>query len=519
MASKRNRHLRAVEGNADEFRAAANALADRLVWAKMLGMTHAGKRDVYGVLGYDELITAKQYRDRYARGGIAGRVIDALAKAAWRGDGDLFEDEDPEVETPFEKDWDALNEQHDVWSTLCRAHIQASLASFSVILIGAVGRLDTPLPKGKPGAVLYVKPFGGGIVNPQQPRASTASGAVDADVIVDKWDEDSESPRFGKPLTYLLKRTNFITPGEDRPVHWTRMVHVPAIGFLDDDIYGPPGLEDVWNYLIDLDKVVGGGAEAFWLRANQGTHLNVDKKMTFANAGDREAELARLAEQADKYAHQQTRMLRTTGVDVKALGSDVADFKNPMDALVTLIAGTKGIPKRILTGSEMGQLASEQDRDNWNDQVKDCRKGYALPTVLRPFVNRLIEYGYLTKPKQWEPMWPDEEAMSEPEKMAAAKGMAETNDHGSIIFTSAEIREYVGYEPLSDEDIADELKVREAVTAADKEDVTPDAPDAEDILDEENDPEAEVDTEEEQIDKIAAALKHGGTVNITVVKE
>jgi hypothetical protein len=159
-------------------------------------------------------------------------------------------------------------------------------------------------------------------------------------------------------------------------------------------------------------------------------------------------------------------------------------------------------------GSEMGQLASEQDRDNWNDQVKDCRTGYAHPTILRPFVNRLIDNGYLSKPAQWQPTWPDEAAMSEPEKIVAGEMMAKLNDHGVIIVTSAEVREFLGYEPLTDEQIADELKVREATAVVD---TTKDG-----AVDENGDPIDGVDPAEEQIDKITAALSRGGRLTIEV---
>src|SRR6185436_2966299 len=257
---------------------AAEALADRIILSRMMGMTHAGARDVYGVLGYDESITARQYRDRYDRGGIASRVVNALPAAVWRGEGTVYEDEDPEKTTPFEMDWDALNEQHDVWSTLCRTHILASLSSFSGLLLGALGELDAPLPKGKPGTLLYLRPYGGGVVDPQATRGQS-TGGTSSELLVQSWDEDTRSPRFGMPLTYQLKQTNTVTPGFLRPVHWTRIVHVPSIGFLEDAVFGPPYLQDVWNYILDLDKVVGGGSEAFWLRANAGTHLNFDKKM------------------------------------------------------------------------------------------------------------------------------------------------------------------------------------------------------------------------------------------------
>lgn len=440
-------------GVVTDIRTFASALIERSALAKQLGYTFSGKRRIYEVLGYDETITARQYRERYARGGIAGRVVDALAKATWRGEGIIFEDEDPKKETTFEAAWKALNDQLKVWSTLQRAHIQASLGSFSVLLLGAPGDFTTELPRGKPGGLLYMTPFGGGVIDLTQMRGQ--SSGVGADVQVSTWEEDSANPRFGQPLSYQLRRTNLTSPELQRPVHWTRVVHIPAPGFLDDAIFGPPGLEGVWNYLDDLDKVVGGGAEAFWMRANAGQQWDIDKKTTIpTDPKDKQAELDRLKDQAEAYEHQMSRIIRTRGVNINQLGSDVADFKNPSDALLTLIAGTTGIPKRILTGSEMGELASSQDRDNWNDQVKDCRTAYAHPVILRPFIERLIEYGYLPPSTQWEVEWPDIESMSEDEKLDTAKKAQSLNAAGEIVITGAELREtYLEKDPLSEEDL------------------------------------------------------------------
>ena len=78
----------------------------------------------------------------------------------------------------------------------------------------------------------------------------------------------------------------------------------------------------------------------------------------------------------------------------------MANFSNPADAILTQIAGSKAIPKRILTGSEMGELASSQDRDNWKDQINGRQTGYAGPYIVRPLVDRLIKYGYLPTPKK-----------------------------------------------------------------------------------------------------------------------
>ncbi|MGH7948635.1 MAG: anti-CBASS protein Acb1 family protein, partial [Candidatus Binataceae bacterium] len=430
------------------LRTLSSALIERFVLARAMGLTHGGKRDVYGVLGYDDTVTPAQYRDRYARGGIAKRIINAMPMAVWRGDGEVVETDDPENQTAFEQAWWQLNDQLKVWSTLQRAHILASLGGFSAILLGAAGDFTTPLPRGKPGGLLYLRPIGGGVVS----STSSQRGQVpvtDSDIQVKDWVEDVKDARFGLPLSYQLKNPNlsqnFNTTMLTKSVHWTRIVHVPAPGFVDDEVFGPPGLEAVWNYLLDLDKVSGGGAEAFWLRANAGTQIDVDKKMALAMANDPasvEAELADLREQAEAYAHQMTRMIRTRGVNINQLGSDVADFSGPQDAVLTLIAGTSGIPKRILTGSEMGELASGQDRDNWNDQVNDVRTSYAHPIVLRPFIERLITYGYLPKPVEWQPRWPQQGAMSDKEKIDGAKVLISLNDHGERVVTGDEVREF-----------------------------------------------------------------------------
>lgn len=442
-----------------ELRSLTSAISERIILARMLGMTHAGKRDVYGVLGYDDTISWRQYRDRYARGGIAGTVVDARPNAVWRGEGGVFEDEDPETETQFEAEWATLNTRFDVWPKCRQAHILASLGSFSGLMLGGLGDWDLELPHGRPGTLLYISPKSGGVVDPLLQQRGRSQDSGGAELTVASWEESAKSPRFGLPLTYYLKNTNVTNPDQGRPVHWSRIVHIPAFGFLDNGVYGPPALERVWNYLLNLDKVEGGGSEAFWLRANAGTHINVDKKMTLsADPKAAEKELQDLKDQADAYAHQLTRMMRTRGVDINQLGSDVADFKGPVDTLITLIAGTCRIPKRIFVGSERGELSSGQDADNWDDEVKDCRNGYAYPTILRPLVTRLIDYGYLTKPAQWKPLWPDIAELTAEEKIDTATKANALNANGQIVITSAEIREtYLDLDPLTE----DELQVEQ----------------------------------------------------------
>ena len=64
-----------------------------------------------------------------------------------------------------------------------------------------------------------------------------------------------------------------------------------------------------------------------------------------------------------------------------------------------MIAATTGIPKRKLTGSERGELASSQDAQAWTDEIETRQTNYAWPNILLPCINRLIWAGVLPEPK------------------------------------------------------------------------------------------------------------------------
>lgn len=424
---------------AAEIRSAASVLIERMQFFRMHGISFNGQRDMYEVLGYDRNISPTQYRERYARGGIAARIVEAFPKATWRGGAELIEDEDPETNTPFEQQWKDLDARLKIWSTLLKTDILAGQGRYAVLLIGAPGELDTELPKGRgnPNTLLYLTPFS------------------EEDARIQEWETSAQSERFGLPRSYMLTRLSANrytsaagTPGFssndlNKPVHWSRIIHI-AENALDNAVFGQPSLERVWNLLDDLDKVTGGGAEAFWLRANQGLQLDVNKDVKMD-----EPERQRLREQADEYANQIRRMLTTRGVKANTLGSDVANFSNPADAIITQIAGAKAIPKRILTGSEMGELASSQDRDNWKDQVNGRQTGHAGPYVVEPLVQRLINYNYLIKPKKFEVIWPHIEVMTESEKAEGASKWASTATAEGPVFNRDEIRDkWYGMKPI-----------------------------------------------------------------------
>ena len=415
---------------------ALSDLISRSSLASRAGLTFNQDRDLYHALGYDRDLTVEKYRQRYRRNPVAARVVEAYPRGTWRGiGGELFEDPDPKVITPFEEAWVEIAQRLKIWPTFMRADILAGLGRYGVLLIGGPGtNLAAPLPEVvKPEEVTFLAPF------------------AEDHAKIKEYETSASSERYTQPKFYTL--TNIVpenkgTPGAGQDVHWSRVIHL-AEGALDDSVFGPPRLERVWNPLDDLEKLVGAGSEAFWLRAHQGYQFDLDKETELAPA-----EETKLSDEVDEFIHGLRRAVRTRGMKLQALGSDVANFDRNVESVISLISSGTGIPQRILMGSERGQLASEQDRVNWSERIQDRRNEYAGPMVVRPLVDRFIKHGILPTPeKGYEIFWPQIFDLSDDERAKIGSKYAEINQkNGTTVITEDEIRDQVlGLGPLPNE--------------------------------------------------------------------
>src|SRR5262245_3150357 len=219
---------RAAEAAREEVRQAASVLLGRIRWMRQAGITFRGARDLYQILGYLRELTTWDHRDRYARGGLAGRIVDVMPDATWRGDPafEVVEDKSGKADTEFERAFVALSTRLSLASLFPKADKLARLSTFSVVLIGAPGDFQDELPRGNGDAsqILYAQAFGGGGGPGGSPRSRAL--AMDADASVFEFETDATNWRFGKPKSYWLRRTDVSAPMLQRPVHWSRVIHV-----------------------------------------------------------------------------------------------------------------------------------------------------------------------------------------------------------------------------------------------------------------------------------------------------
>lgn len=427
------------------FRSASSALVSRLDFARALDLTFYGQRNITEALGYtqDSALTPAAYRQRYNRCGIASRLVRLFPESTWGEGATVYEDPEPDNVTDFEEQLSTLFSRLDFWSRVTRADILTGLGRYGALLIGAPGDLSSDLISKRQirtsDDILGLTPLG-------EERCKIESRV-----------KDKSSPRFGLAETYKVKLFDSDTESFNsfdnlndlstpQIVHWSRIIHI-AEGCLESDLYGEPRLRSVWNYLTDLDKVVGGGAEAAWKRADPGINLDINPEIEM---GEEEEEA--LSEEVEEYEHGLSRFIRTRGGKINVLSAAVTMFGANADSIIQLISASKGIPFRILAGSERGELASTQDRNNWADRVSERREKFANP-LIRHIVDRFIAIGALLAPTEYHISWPEIEELDEGAKAEVAGKIALANKNqveagGELIQTSDEIRESVwGLEP------------------------------------------------------------------------
>ncbi len=373
-----------------------------------LGFSHHHRRDLYEQFGYPRNITLDELFAMYLRNDVANRAVHAYPKATWRDMPIIMDeqgsspDEEDDDFSAFVQDVDALFEQFQIPYWLERADRLASIGQFGLLVCGFNDAMTMDQPLTGNAKLIYLQAY------------------LQRNITVSQWDTDPKSERFGKPLVYTVQTGAFgiqqSSAIKSFRVHHTRVIHI-AEQLDQDDTFGMPRLEPVFNRFMDMEKVVGGASEMYWLNGSRGVALTAD-----ADANIDDAALADMKTQLDEFDHQLRRNIALQGVTAQQLAVQIQDCSLLVDKLMDLIAGTLGIPKRILLGAEAGNLASSQDENNFADRVNERRKTFAGPRILKPLLRMLIDTGNLITPQgQWWIDWPDSAAS--PEKQATIGGM------------------------------------------------------------------------------------------------
>ena len=355
----------------DPIRTLSQLNFERESMAAYLGKSYGGRRKLYDTLGYPKTIQFNDYMGRYRRQDIAKACINIPVKACWRKPPIIMEGGSDQ--SPFEKESNALLVR--LRRYFSRVDRLAGIGTYGVLFFGVddSSKTDTEVKFAKGRNLTY-------LIACSEDSASIVG-----------WNEDNGSPRMGLPEMYEIS-TRTGNSKQTLRVHWSRVIHVPEEP-LESDVFGTPQLEAIYNRLQDIEAVSGGSAEMFWRGAAQGMAFILDK-----DAKPSDDEKKKFKDQIDSFYHDMERALRLKGMTVQQLAPQIADPRGQIEILTDLVCAERRIPKRIMFGSEQGQLASGQDEENWAARVLERQLDHCEPIILRQSIDRFIDIGVLPKP-------------------------------------------------------------------------------------------------------------------------
>ena len=102
--------------------------------------------DLELALGYQPTLRYADFKARYERGDIAHTILRAYPDATWSQPPSLYEDDQEDVQTPFEAAWLSLVERVQVFRACKRVDLLANLGQYALLLIGLRGQAESADP-------------------------------------------------------------------------------------------------------------------------------------------------------------------------------------------------------------------------------------------------------------------------------------------------------------------------------------------------------------------------------------
>lgn len=429
------------------------ALLERSMMGKRLGMQYGGERNLYDAFGYLENPVYNDYRGFFDRMGIATRIVEMFPDDTWGVppvlvDGESRSDKE-EDQTSFIKEWNELVMRLKVWQVLREADVLCGIGHWSTLFLGAPGEFTKQADN---GGLAYIRAYDEPSSQPTQ------------------WVRDAGNPMFGMPETYnfvfSIPGEGSINPDSGASVHYTRVIHVSE-NRLGTRYTGRPRLQAAINTLFDLEKIVGGAAEAVWLTLFKGIAIMAREGINLPADGTPENK--KLKEQLNLLANRIQKFIALENVELKDLGVDEIRIRETFDIEIDTLCATEKIPKRILLGSERGELASSMDLMQWDKTIATRRTFFAEPEILNPLVSWLISHKVISAPGsgKWKWEWKSIYEPSLLDKSTIAVNMSQAADNlsrglGNTVVKENEIRAMVDLPELDQQELDEAELEKEA---------------------------------------------------------
>lgn len=425
-----------------------------LEYAGFLGGSQ--KHQLYKDFGYPTLLTSDLIRALYQRSPLAKAAVAHTLRRCWL-DIPMLRRTDDELDAQ-EEALQAVFERSNFWQRFQDADRMSLIGTYAALII----RLKDNKSLSEP-----VETVPNGIEGLEEIIPAWDTEIKPKTIVTDPTDKEN----YGKVVMYEFIEYD-VTNKRLRTIdiHPSRVIIVSPDG--TEKNRSP--LESGFNALVDIEKVRGAASEALYKNSRMGLHMNVIGESELdddaepqgfdgPDAEEGETFAEKITKQLDKFNAKYENMIVTENMESTVLNTSMSGSEHVMRNNIMDFAASFQIPFRILIGSQSGERAASEDALEWA-RTCQARRVNMLQPIIRKFIDRFIEWKMIdgSESKPWRIDWQSLTEATAAEQEARAKIMNESNSQAwtagkRVTFTRDEVREALGFKPLTDEQEQAEL--------------------------------------------------------------
>lgn len=432
-----------------------NTSSIRKLWDRSGGASDPDpRRSFEDEFGWPTAPSPELYKKLYDYDSLAARIVEYPVRECWQLPPSVFETKDEKTVTPFErwldKDLPGMlrggtsrykpdDKGHPLWWYCQLVDALSRQGSYGALFYGLDDGLDPDQPapgmeevgtlpmeikrnEGKKPEFEKLYTHNKGDRYPVYGLTTNAGKAPsrkvnflraypEAQAIVTRWENNPQSPRYCKPVMYQIRvlDPNASYSGLGLPmstinVHWTRIVHVADIHHhaCSSEDLAIPANQSVLYDILDGRKVSGSSAEGYWQTAIYKLFLSTHPQL----GGDVEIDEDPLKDMLEEMRNSSQREGVLRGMTPMPVAPTVPDPTPYYDLKLKRVSTRTGVPKRILEGSERGELSSGQDEDTNSDRIAERQNTYLSPRLVSPVIDRFVDLGIAPAPEEYTISWP-----------------------------------------------------------------------------------------------------------------
>jgi hypothetical protein len=348
--------------------------------------------------------------------------------------------EDDDKETAYELAFKEMAQRLNLWKVFRDADLMQRIGRYSGLMWVIADGLTPDQPvKGSMSInkVVGVKPFYEGQLEPSE------------------WEQNRASPRYGLPTRYMLNEGG--TGNRDPYAQSTGTVHHSRITILTEDalgsdIYGIPCNEPGFNALLNLQKIQGAGGEGFWRQAAQRFVLEASGDTTEQEFNPEE--LTALSEMISEMFAGLDKIPAIGNYKIVPLNTTISNPKEFLEAnLSEYSASLKGIPRKLISGTQTGVKAADEDTQGFM-RLMQSRRENPLTEMGQRIIDWIATYTTLRPPQGGACLkWDDLTAPTQMDRLDLSLKMIMINKEAIFAsqpapFHISEIRAEAGYDAV-----------------------------------------------------------------------